>query len=46
MKRLRGWAPALLWMGVIYAMSAMPGNTSGETSGRLTELAFKIISLL
>ena len=38
MKRIKAWAPAVLWMGVIFAMSAMPGDASGEQSGRLVGL--------
>lgn len=46
MKRLRTWAPVVIWMGVIYAMSAMPGETSGDTSGMLVRLALRILSFL
>ena len=46
MNRLRAWAPAILWMGVIFLMSAMPGDVSGEQSGRLVTLLLWIISLL
>ena len=38
MKRIKAWLPAALWMGVIFMMSAMPGDVSGDTSGRLMKL--------
>ena len=46
MKRLCAWAPALVWMGVIFAMSAMPGDVSGEQSGTIARLVMKLASLL
>lgn len=46
MNRLRTWLPALAWMGVIFAMSAMPGDSSGQTSGRLVHLLLSMISFL
>lgn len=46
MNRLKAWAPAILWMGVIFLMSAMPGDLSGEQSGRLVRLIMWLISLL
>ena len=46
MKRLRTWAPVVIWMCVIYAMSAMPGETSGDTSGMLVRIALSILSFL
>ena len=33
MKKFVAWLPALAWMGVIFMMSAMPGDISGEQSG-------------
>lgn len=33
----------LLWMGVIFAMSAMPGDISGDQSGRLTRLLMAVM---
>lgn len=33
----------LLWMGVIFAMSAMPGDISGDQSGRLTRLLMAVL---
>lgn len=38
MWRMKAWLPALLWMGVIFMMSAMPGDASAETSGMLVRL--------
>ena len=30
MKKVISWALCILWMGVIFGMSAMPGDVSGE----------------
>lgn len=46
MQRLKTWLPAILWMGVIYIMSAMPGDVSGDQSGTLVSIALWFISLL
>lgn len=46
MKRILAWLPALLWMGVIFMMSAMPGEVSGEQSGRVMELVLGVIAFL
>ena len=46
MNRIKAWTPALTWMGVIFIMSAMPGDLSGETSGALARLVLDAISLL
>ena len=46
MRRLKAWAPAAVWMGVIFAMSAMPGDVSGETSGTLVHFFFSTVSFL
>lgn len=46
MKRILAWIPALLWMGVIFMMSAMPGNVSGEQSGRIMKLVLGVIAFL
>ena len=35
MKKLAAWLPSAVWMGLIYAMSAMPGDVSGAQSGAL-----------
>lgn len=46
MKRAKAWLGALAWMGVIFFMSAMPGDVSGSQSGRIAELACKAIAFL
>ncbi len=46
MKRAKAWLGALAWMGVIFFMSAMPGDVSGAQSGKLAHLALKAIALL
>lgn len=46
MNRFRAWAPALAWMGVIFVMSAMPGDMSGETSGTLARMVLGAVSFL
>lgn len=46
MKRILAWMPALLWMGVIFMMSAMPGDVSGEQSGRVMKLVLGIVAFL
>ncbi len=35
MKKAGAWLGALAWMGVIFMMSAMPGDVSGAQSGRI-----------
>ena len=42
MKKITPWLPALLWMALIFAMSAAPGEVSGEQSGRLLELLIAV----
>ena len=46
MKRLKAWAPAAAWMGVIFMMSAMPGDVSGEQSGTLMRLLLGVLSFV
>ena len=46
MKRILTWLPVLLWMGVIFMMSAMPGEVSGAQSGRVMQLVLGTIALL
>jgi len=46
MRRLKAWVPAAIWMGVIFAMSAMPGDLSGEQSGMLMRMLLSAISFL
>ena len=43
MNWLKAWAPAIAWMGVIFLMSAMPGDVSGVQSGRLLALVLSVI---
>ena len=38
MKKTAAWLPAVLWMGVIFFMSAAPGDISGEQSGLVVDL--------
>lgn len=37
------WVMCLLWMGMIFAMSAMPGDVSGDQSGRLTQALMAVM---
>lgn len=46
MWRIKAWLPAALWMGVIFLMSAMPGDASAETSGTLVRLLMGALSFL
>lgn len=46
MQRVRAWLPAIVWMGVIFLMSAMPGDASGETSGTLVSIVMGVLSFL
>ena len=46
MKRAKAWLGALAWMGVIFMMSAMPGDVSGAQSGRIAELALRAMAFL
>ena len=46
MQRLKAWLPVMIWMGVIFAMSAMPGDVSGEQSGMLVSIVLGILSFL
>ena len=46
MKRLKAWLPALIWMSVIFIMSAMPGDVSGDQSGLLVDIVLWGVSLL
>lgn len=46
MWRLKAWLPAALWMGVIFMMSAMPGDASAETSGTLVHVLMGMLSFL
>ena len=46
MDKVKAWLGALAWMGVIFLMSAMPGDVSGAQSGRLAQLVLSAISFL
>lgn len=46
MKKTLAWLLALLWMGVIFAMSAMPGDISGQQSGAVVELLLTLLARL
>ena len=46
MKKARAWLLCAVWMSVIYIMSALPGDVSGEQSGRIIELMLAVIRLL
>ena len=46
MDRMKAWLSALVWMGVIFLMSAMPGDVSGAQSGRIAELVGRAIAFL
>ena len=37
-KKLRAWLPAVLWMGVIFFMSAKTGEESADQSGLIVDL--------
>lgn len=46
MKRRMAWLPACLWMGVIFLMSAAPGEVSGEQSGLIVRILLAIRGFL
>ncbi len=46
MKKAGAWLGALAWMGVIFFMSAMPGDVSGAQSGRIAGLVCRAIAFL
>ena len=46
MQRIKPWIPALIWMGVIFIMSAMPGDVSGDQSGLLVDIVLWGVRLL
>ena len=45
LKTLKAWLPALLWMGVIFMMSAAPGDLSGEQSGLIVRVILSVHGL-
>ncbi|MDO5376771.1 MAG: VanZ family protein [Clostridia bacterium] len=46
MKKLRAWALCFIWMAVIFAMSTMPGDVSGEQSGTVVEILSQALEQL
>ena len=46
MQRLKAWLPAAVWMGVIFIMSAMPGEQSADQSGTLVNLVLWLVQTL
>jgi len=45
MKKAFAWLLCLIWMGVIFLMSAMPGDVSGGQSGTIVDLLLGMIRL-
>lgn len=45
-RRLRAWALCLVWMAVIFFMSAMPGDVSDEQSGAVVEIVSQVLEEL
>ena len=39
------WLALALWMGLIFAMSAMPGDISGEQSGTIVRILLAVRNL-
>ena len=46
MRKFAAWALCAAWMLVIFMMSAMPGDVSGQQSGFVTELLEKALALV
>lgn len=46
LKKFRAWALCFIWMAVIFAMSAMPGDVSGEQSGTVVEILSQALEQL
>ena len=46
MKKAMAFVPATLWMGVIFMMSATPGDVSGAQSGTIAQLVCGAVSFL
>ena len=46
MKKAAAWFLCAVWMSVIFAMSAMPGDVSGAQSGMIVRLIEGVLSLL
>ena len=45
LKNWKAWLPAAIWMGVIFAMSAAPGDVSGAQSGLIVRIILAVHSL-
>ena len=45
MKKAFAWLLCLIWMGVIFLMSSMPGDVSGGQSGLIVDLLLGMIRL-
>ena len=45
-RKKAAWTACFVWMGVIFAMSAMPGDVSGAQSGSITELVLEVVSVI
>ena len=43
MKKAMIWLPSLLWMGLIFLMSAMPGDLSSAQSGAILEFILQLL---
>ena len=43
MKKAMIWLPSLLWMGLIFLMSAMPGDLSSAQSGAILEFILHLL---
>lgn len=43
MKTASAWLPPILWMALIFAMSALPGEASGAQSGALLEYLLALL---
>ena len=46
MRKFAAWALCAAWMIVIFMMSAMPGDVSGQQSGLITELLEKALAFM
>lgn len=46
MKTAIAWLPSVLWMALIFVMSAMPGEASGAQSGALLEYLLALLHAL
>ena len=46
MQKTIAWALCALWMLLIFVMSAMPGDVSGEQSGTLTRIVISVVETI